>query len=90
MDANSLYRLAEWAVDALVCSNPLRFPASLVQSPPANRNQIAAGGVQNVTIPTCIEDGDYLLRFEIIALHSAYSLGGAQFYVLSSPLIISE
>ena len=43
--------------------------------------QIAAGGIQKATIPTCIENGDYLLRFEIIALHSAYDQGGAQFYV---------
>lgn len=42
---------------------------------------LAAGGVQSVTIPSCIEDGDYLLRFEIIALHSASVAGGAQFYV---------
>jgi cellulase len=42
---------------------------------------ISAGGVQSVTIPTCIENGDYLLRFEIIALHSAYTYPGAQFYV---------
>ena len=42
---------------------------------------IAAGGVQTVKIPECIEDGDYLLRFEIIALHSASTMGAAQFYV---------
>lgn len=42
---------------------------------------IEAGGVQSVTIPSCIEDGEYLLRFEIIALHSASSEGQAQFYV---------
>jgi hypothetical protein len=43
--------------------------------------QIASGGIQKATIPTCIENGDYLLRFELIALHSAYDQGGAQFYV---------
>lgn len=42
---------------------------------------ISAGGVQSVKIPSCIENGDYLLRFELIALHSAYSYPGAQFYV---------
>jgi len=41
---------------------------------------ISAGGIQSVPIPSCIEDGNYLLRFEIIALHNAYSAGGAQFY----------
>lgn len=43
--------------------------------------QIAAGGIQKATIPACIENGDYLLRFELLALHSAYNQGGAQFYV---------
>lgn len=30
------------------------------------------------TIPTALEDGDYLLRGEILALHSASSYPGAQ------------
>lgn len=34
-----------------------------------------------VTIPSCIEDGEYLLRVEHIALHSAQQEGGAQFYL---------
>lgn len=34
-----------------------------------------------VTIPKCIEDGEYLLRVEHIGLHSAASLGGAQLYI---------
>jgi hypothetical protein len=54
----------------------------------SNIKQISAGGIQNVQIPSCIEDGDYLLRFEIIALHSAYNYPGAQFYVLSTPSTI--
>lgn len=41
----------------------------------------SAGGIQSVTIPSCIAPGDYLLRFEIIALHNAENSGGAQFYV---------
>jgi hypothetical protein len=32
-------------------------------------------------IPACIEDGQYLLRPEMLALHGARSTGGAQFYV---------
>jgi len=35
----------------------------------------------NVVIPKDIAAGDYLLRAEVIALHTASSLGGAQFYV---------
>lgn len=36
-------------------------------------------GIQ-YTIPECIEPGFYLVRHEIIALHSAYEYPGAQFY----------
>jgi hypothetical protein len=32
------------------------------------------------TIPACLKSGYYLVRHEIIALHSAYDEGGAQFY----------
>lgn len=32
-------------------------------------------------LPSCIAPGDYILRAELIALHSAYSTGGAQFYM---------
>lgn len=42
---------------------------------------IAAGGTQSIKIPSCIANGQYLLRGEIIALHSASSSGGAQFYM---------
>lgn len=42
---------------------------------------IANGGVQSITIPKCIAPGQYLLRGELIALHSASSSGGAQFYM---------
>ena len=41
---------------------------------------IANQGIQTVTIPSCIAPGDYLLRGELIALHSAGSPSGAQFY----------
>ncbi|KUI64591.1 Cellulose-growth-specific protein [Cytospora mali] len=41
---------------------------------------MTAGGSVKYTIPECIEAGDYLVRHEIIALHSAYSYPGAQFY----------
>jgi len=38
-------------------------------------------GLQSVKIPADIEPGDYLLRSEVIALHVASSVGGAQFYM---------
>jgi cellulase len=49
---------------------------------------IEAGGVQTVTIPSCIEDGDYLLRFELIALHDGTKPNGAQFYVSDTRLLL--
>ncbi|KAH6635728.1 glycoside hydrolase, partial [Chaetomium tenue] len=39
-----------------------------------------AGGDWDVTIPSSIKAGNYVLRHEILALHSAYDVGGAQFY----------
>lgn len=39
-----------------------------------------------VTIPRCIRSGYYLLRAEHIALHSASSPGGAQFYISCAQL----
>ncbi|KAF8661423.1 hypothetical protein AX16_001341 [Volvariella volvacea WC 439] len=38
-------------------------------------------GKMDVTIPSDIAPGDYLLRAEVIALHVAGSVGGAQFYM---------
>jgi cellulase len=38
-------------------------------------------GKMDVKIPADLAPGDYLLRAEAIALHSASGLGGAQFYV---------
>ena len=39
------------------------------------------GGWVDFTLPSCIAPGDYLLRAEIIALHSDSKQGEAQFYV---------
>ncbi|KAI0968048.1 glycosyl hydrolase family 61-domain-containing protein [Xylaria arbuscula] len=43
----------------------------------------------NVTIPSCVAPGYYLLRVEHIALHSASTSGGAQFYQGCAQLYIS-
>lgn len=43
-------------------------------------NMISNGGWVNFNLPSCIPAGDYLMRVEALALHSAYSQGGAQFY----------
>lgn len=34
----------------------------------------------NYTIPPCLQPGAYLVRHELIALHSAWAAGEAQFY----------
>lgn len=41
---------------------------------------LANGNAWTVTIPSSIAPGNYVLRHEILALHSAYDEGGAQFY----------
>lgn len=38
-------------------------------------------GKHVITIPDCLEDGQYLLRAEMIALHGARSVNGAQLYM---------
>ncbi|KAK3372186.1 glycosyl hydrolase family 61-domain-containing protein [Podospora didyma] len=45
------------------------------------RDLNACCGKMDVKIPTDIPSGDYLLRAEALALHTAGSSGGAQFYV---------
>ncbi|ERT01158.1 uncharacterized protein SPSK_07884 [Sporothrix schenckii 1099-18] len=41
------------------------------------------------TVPSCIESGDYLFRIEHVALHSASTAGGAQFYISCAQLSVS-
>lgn len=49
-----------------------------------------AGKTQvSVTIPKCIANGDYLLRVEHIALHSAGTVGGAQLYIACAQLTVT-
>jgi len=47
----------------------------------ATQDLIANQGKQEITIPPCIADGQYLLRPELIALHGASNTNGAQFYM---------
>jgi len=42
---------------------------------------ISNSGKVTITIPSCIPNGDYLLRGELIALHAAESYPGAQLYM---------
>ncbi|KAJ7733345.1 glycosyl hydrolase family 61-domain-containing protein [Mycena metata] len=50
---------------------------------------IANKGKVTFTIPPCIAAGQYLLRHEMIALHSATSYPGAQFYMECAQLKIT-
>lgn len=47
----------------------------------ATSKVIQNGGKHSIHIPDCIEPGQYLLRAEMIALHSASSYPGAQLYM---------
>jgi len=47
------------------------------------------GQVANVTLPSNIAPGNYIIRHEIIALHLANEMGGAEFYPSCSQLNIS-
>lgn len=42
---------------------------------------MAADGYQDIPIPACLSEGQYLIRTEIIALHGARQPGGAQLYI---------
>ncbi|KAK4165591.1 glycoside hydrolase [Cladorrhinum sp. PSN259] len=44
-------------------------------------NMISNGGWHYFNMPSCVAPGDYLMRVELIALHSAGSAGQAQFYM---------
>jgi hypothetical protein len=46
------------------------------------------GSPSNVTLPENIAPGNYLVRHEIIALHLAMTMGGAEFYVSCSQIRI--
>jgi hypothetical protein len=44
------------------------------------QQNIMNGSPANVTIPSTLESGQYMIRHEIIALHLATTVGGAEFY----------
>ncbi|KAG9311214.1 glycoside hydrolase family 61 protein [Chiua virens] len=44
------------------------------------QQNIMNGQPANVTIPSTLQSGQYLIRHEIIALHLATTIGGAEFY----------
>ncbi|KAG8714794.1 hypothetical protein FRC11_007114, partial [Ceratobasidium sp. 423] len=50
-------------------------------TPPWGSDRLAAQGAKwEVKIPASIAPGEYILRHEILGLHVAHELGGAQFY----------
>jgi len=50
---------------------------------------IAGAGWWSFTVPACVAPGQYLMRVELIALHSAYASGGAQFYMSCANVAIT-
>ncbi|PVF92426.1 hypothetical protein CPB86DRAFT_819649 [Serendipita vermifera] len=51
---------------------------------------IANGGWWYFTLPSCIASGNYLMRVELLALHSASSVGGAQFYMSCAQINVTN
>ncbi|KAJ7609359.1 glycoside hydrolase family 61 protein [Mycena polygramma] len=51
--------------------------------------KLDTGAPATLTIPRTLAPGNYLLRFEIIALHTAQSPGGAEFYPACAQLAVS-
>ncbi|KAJ7654656.1 glycosyl hydrolase family 61-domain-containing protein [Mycena polygramma] len=51
--------------------------------------KLDTGAPATLTLPPTLAPGNYLLRFEIIALHTAQSPGGAEFYPACAQLSVS-
>ncbi|CAG7846131.1 SubName: Full=Related to endoglucanase B {ECO:0000313/EMBL:CCA66803.1} [Serendipita indica DSM 11827] len=51
---------------------------------------VANNFTASVTIPSKLAAGEYLLRHELLALHGATSVGGAQFYPVYIQLIVTR
>ncbi|KAH8111662.1 family 61 endoglucanase [Phellopilus nigrolimitatus] len=58
-------------------------------STPWAEERLRAAQQWDFTIPKDLEDGEYLLRTEILGLHAASNPGGAQFYPSCAQLVIS-
>lgn len=69
-------------VRPLLCSPPLAT-SRLTPDPSVGAKSVS------VTIPRCLQDGEYLLRAEHIGLHSAGSAGGAQFYISCAQITVT-
>ncbi|KAI0386388.1 glycoside hydrolase family 61 protein [Hypomontagnella monticulosa] len=52
-------------------------------------HMISQQGWVNFNLPQCIAPGDYLMRVEILALHSAKTQNGAQFYMSCAQIKVS-
>ncbi|KAJ4482072.1 glycoside hydrolase family 61 protein [Lentinula aciculospora] len=57
-------------------------------SPVWAQQSVMNGAFMNVTLPSTLSSGNYLIRHEIIALHLATDLGGAEFYPACSQVKI--
>ncbi|KZT33926.1 hypothetical protein SISSUDRAFT_364473 [Sistotremastrum suecicum HHB10207 ss-3] len=64
------------------------YDASLAT--PWAEERLRAAQSWNWTIPPELEDGEYLLRTEILGLHAASNVGGAQFYPSCAHLVVSS
>ncbi|KAK4442824.1 putative endo-beta-1,4-glucanase D [Podospora aff. communis PSN243] len=62
---------------------PTGFGTGTLRWPSDNKQSV------DIPIPRCVENGEYLLRVEHIALHSASAPGGAQLYLSCAQINIS-
>jgi cellulase len=63
--------------------------AGLTDGTWASDSLISDNSTWTVTIPSDIVAGQYLIRHELLALHSAGTEGGAQFYPMCANLVVS-
>lgn len=54
----------------------------------ASDTLIANNNSRTVTVPSDIKPGGYIIRHELLALHSAGTAGGAQFYPMCANLVV--
>ncbi|KAK6523992.1 hypothetical protein TWF694_005660 [Orbilia ellipsospora] len=78
---------------ATITSSSISWPSGRYPSKESSLKNLAnllpGQTTVSITIPKCIPNGDYLLRVEHIALHSAGTSGGAQLYLACGQITVT-
>lgn len=80
--------LTTWASDDLIANNVCSNPHSTSLHPSDLRTRMPQNS-WTVTVPSDIASGGYLLRHELLALHSAGTALGAQFYPMCAQVVVT-